>query len=309
MDVIEAEPLDLMVDRPGDDVARGQLGPLVELGHEAVAGLGNLELPALAAHRLGDQEVLDLQIVEAGRVELHEFHVGNPAARPPGHGDAVAGRALGRGREEIDPARAAGGEDRRPGGEGLDLPGRRVERIDAPDMAVARIALAMAGGDEVDRDHVGDHRDVGMGMRRLLQRLLDGPAGGVVDMDDPAVAVPALAGQVPALAVAVAGEGHAQLRQPRDRRRRVLDHELDRGAVVEAGAGDHRVLDMRLERVAGLEHRRDPALRPAGRALALGQHRHLEALREVERRRQPGRAGADDQDVVVLASHPCPWRG
>ena len=106
-----------------------------------------------------------------------------------------------------------------------------------------------------------------MGGGRFLQRLLHRPAGGVVDMDDAAVAVAALAGQVPALAVRVAVEGHAELRQPGDRRRRMLDDELDRGAVVEPGAGDHRVLDMAFEGVAGLEHRRDPALRPAGRAL------------------------------------------
>ena len=119
---------------------------------------------------------------------------------------------------------------------------------------------------------------LGLAARRLLQRLLHRPAGGVVDMDDAAVAVAALAGQVPAL-LAVRVERHAELGQPLDRRRRVLDDELDRGAVVEPGAGDHRVLDMALERVAGLEHRGDPALRPAGRALsALGQHRHLEAL-------------------------------
>ena len=84
----------------------------------------------------------------------------------------------------------------------------------------------------------------------------------------------------------------------------LLDHELDGGAVVEPGAGDHRVLDMALERVAGLQHRGDPALRPAGRASepALGQHRHLEALGEVQRRGQPRRAGADDQDVEGACS-------
>ncbi len=31
VDVVEAEPLDLMVDRAGDDVARRKLGALVEL--------------------------------------------------------------------------------------------------------------------------------------------------------------------------------------------------------------------------------------------------------------------------------------
>ena len=75
VDVVEPVALDLMVDRAGDDVARRKLGALVIIGHEAVAGLGMLQQPALAAHRLGDQEILDLQIVQAGRVELHEFHV------------------------------------------------------------------------------------------------------------------------------------------------------------------------------------------------------------------------------------------
>ena len=93
VDVVEAEALDLVVDRARDHVARGELGALVVVGHEAVAGDRVLELPALAAHRLGDQEVLDLEVVEAGRVELHHLHVGDAAARAPGHGDAVAGRA------------------------------------------------------------------------------------------------------------------------------------------------------------------------------------------------------------------------
>ena len=122
MDVIEAVALDLGVDRARHDVARGQLQPRVIIRHEALAGVGVDQPAALAAHRLGDQEILDLQIVEAGRVELHELHVGDPAARPPRHGDAVAGRAARRGREEIDAARAAGGEDGGAGGEGLDLP-------------------------------------------------------------------------------------------------------------------------------------------------------------------------------------------
>ena len=65
MDVIEPEPLDLVVDGAGDDVARRELGALVELRHEALAAAFDsgrqLQLPALAAHRLGDQEVLDLR--------------------------------------------------------------------------------------------------------------------------------------------------------------------------------------------------------------------------------------------------------
>ncbi len=205
MDIVEPETLDLMVDRPGDDVARGEFGALVELRHEALAAAlhsgRKLELPALAAHRLGDQEVLDLEIVEAGRVELHELHVGDPAARPPRHGDAVPGRAARGGRIEIDPPRPAGGEDRRPAGQGLDLPGLAVPGVEAVDRAAGRELLGVAAGDEVDRDHVRDQRDVRMLGGRAGERLADCPAGGVGDMDDPAVAVSALAGQVERIAL------------------------------------------------------------------------------------------------------------
>ena len=114
VDIVQAVALDLMVDRPGHDVARRELAALVIVGHEAMAGFGMLQHAAFAAHRLGDQEILDLKIVEAGRVELHEFHVGDPAARPPRHRDAVAGRAARRGRIQIGPPSPAGGEHGRP---------------------------------------------------------------------------------------------------------------------------------------------------------------------------------------------------
>jgi hypothetical protein len=61
VDEIEPEPLDLMVDRAGDHVARRELGARVDIGHEAVAIAREQKVPALAAHRLGDQEVLDLR--------------------------------------------------------------------------------------------------------------------------------------------------------------------------------------------------------------------------------------------------------
>ena len=59
----------------------------------------------------------------------------------------------------------------------------------------------------------GHQRDVGMLGGRGFERLLDRPAGGVGDMDDAAVAVAALAGQVQR---AVLGrERHAELDQMR----------------------------------------------------------------------------------------------
>ena len=133
---------------------------------------------------------------------------------------------------------------------------------------------------------------------RGLERLLDRVAGGVGDMDDAAVAVPALAGQVER--AILARERHARARSDADRARRRLDHMLDDLEVVEAGAGDHRVFDVRFEAVAFLKHRRDPALGAGARAVAkraLGDDRDLAGLGEVERRGQSRRARADDEDV------------
>ena len=304
-----------MVDRAGHHVARRELGARVEIGHEAMAGVGDLELPALAAHRLGDQEVLDLQIVEAGRVELHELHVGDAAARPPGHGDAVAGRAARRGREEVDAARPARRQDGRAGGERLDPVGRAVEGIDAPDIA-ARPNSARSW--------------------RLVTRSITTMSGTRVMLGWARAALSRACCTAQPVASSTWTmrrwlcppsrvrchcwsrrdvERHAELRQPLDRRRRAFDDELDGRPVVEPGAGDHRVLDMAVERVARLEHRRHPALRPGGRAFvepALGEHHHLEAAGEVDRRGQPGRAGADDQDVgdIGCRSRPTadPWQ-
>src|SRR3954468_13026598 len=142
MDVIEAEALDLMVDRPGDDIARREFGALVELGHESLAGAlyagWKLQLSTLAAHRFGDQEVLDLQIVEAGRVELHELHVGDATARAPRHRDAVARRAPRRGRIEVGAAGAARGEDGRARGQRLDPLLLAAPGIEAVDRAAGR---------------------------------------------------------------------------------------------------------------------------------------------------------------------------
>src|SRR3546814_10907721 len=72
---IKAEALDLMVDRAGDDVARRKLSPRIEIGHEATAIGRPLQNRTFAAHRLGDEEVLDLGVIETGRVKLVELHV------------------------------------------------------------------------------------------------------------------------------------------------------------------------------------------------------------------------------------------
>src|SRR3546814_20032698 len=88
-------------------------------------------------------------------------------------------------------------------------------------------------------------------------------------MDDAAVAVPAFARQVERLALGI--ERHAEGDQPLNRARRALDDEFDDPAIVEPRAGDHRILDMAFERIAGLEPRGDSPLGPSSEERRVGK--------------------------------------
>ena len=110
---------DLLVHRPTDHVARGQLHQLGRVAlHEALAQVVE-ERAALAAGRLGEQ---DADAHDPGRVELEELHVLERDAVAVAQGHAVAGQAVGVGRDPEHPPEAAGGEQDRLGPEGVELP-------------------------------------------------------------------------------------------------------------------------------------------------------------------------------------------
>ena len=57
-------------------------------------------------------------------------------------------------------------------------------------------------------------------------------------------------------------ERDAHIFQPFDRGRCIFNHKFNRLAAIQAGTGDHRVVDMIFKRVASVEHRSNSALRP-----------------------------------------------
>ncbi len=302
VNVIESVTLDLAVDRAGDDIARRKFAALVIVGHEPVTGLGVDQYPAFAAHCFGDEEILDRQIVQAGRMELHEFHVRYAAARTPGHCDPVPGRASRCGRIEVSSPRPAGGKDRRPGKQRFDQAGLAVVGVQAVDRARGGEVGRMTASDQVNRDHVRNERDVGVRDGGLLKRLLDRPAGGVRDMDDAAVAVATLPSQMPPLTIFTEVERHAKRCEPGDGGGGFGHDMLDDGAVVEPRARVHRVADVVFEGVAILKDCSDAPLRPTGCAFVqgtLGDYADLEGWRKRKRGGQPGSARADDQNVEI----------
>ena len=140
-----------------------------------------------------------------------------------------------------------------------------------------------------------------MGLGLLVQRALHGLAGGVLVVDHPAMAVTALAGQVPRTALGGV-EQHALVDQPLDGGRTFLDGEANRVHVAQPGAGDEGVLHMGIEGVGGVEHGGDAALGPVGAAGVDSRLRHdadLAVIRHAQRQGQAGRAAADHQDVEI----------
>ena len=76
-----------------DDIARSEVLGIRRIAlHEALAGRVR-EVAALAARALGDQAT---GAIDAGRMELHEFHVLQRQPRAQHHAAAVSGAGVGR---------------------------------------------------------------------------------------------------------------------------------------------------------------------------------------------------------------------
>ena len=240
-------------------------------------------------------------VVQAGGVELDEFHVAHPAARTPSGGDAVASGGVGVGGVEVDLARAAGGQDGVGRLEGLDQILLNVEHVGA--MAAAgrarRRALAELGvGDQVHQHVVFEEVNVGRGAGALAQRLLHGGAGGVGGVDDAAVAVTAFAGEVQG--AVLLRKRHAEFLQPANSGGCVFDRELGGFQVAQPGPSHQRVVHMRSVTVALGQHGGNAALRPVAGTVgdaAFGDDGHPVCRREFEGGGEPSEAAADDEDV------------
>ena len=140
---VDTQALHFVVDGAGDDIAWCQFGAWVEALHEAFA-IGQLQMCAFAAQGFGDQEALGLRVVQARGVELVELQVGDPAARAPGHRNAVAAGTVGVARIEVDLGGAARGENGEACAIGIDFTAGAVEYVGAQ-AAFARQAQAFLG--------------------------------------------------------------------------------------------------------------------------------------------------------------------
>ncbi len=252
-------------DRLGDDIARSQVGQLVDALHEPVAVPVDEER-TLAADRLGDQRLLPARVraqPHHGGVELHELQVAQHRAGAVGDGHPVAGRHRGvRGLRE-DLPEAAAGQDHGPAPNGTHAVALALAHHVEGDAGDA----AVLGRQQVDGQGVLDDLDLGSARDGGEEGALDLGAGGVPSrVGDPVTVVAALAGQAE-LTVGVQVEVGAEGDQLADGLRPLGHEHPDRLRVAGAGTGDQGVLLVLRRGVPRAEGGCDAALAPTASSL------------------------------------------
>jgi hypothetical protein len=195
-----------------------------------------IRMPPSPRTPFGDQ---DAQLVNAGGMELEEFHIFQRQAAPHDHGRAVAGEGIGIGGDLPDAAMPAGGKDDRLGMEDVHLAGGQLDRNHARGGPVDHQQVNRL--EFVEEGHVVLHA-------LLVERLQDHVTGAVGGM---AGAPDRFAGHVigmPAkralgdLAIRRAVKGQAHVFQFVDGRHGLVAHELDRILVAQVIRAFDRVV-------------------------------------------------------------------
>ena len=164
--MVVAGDFHFVVDSAGYHIAGSQFQTRVVAVHEVVAPDG-AEFGACASYGFRNQEAgLLAGIVEAGRMELDEFHVRDLAFGPVNHRHAVAGGYYRVGGVGVDVAVAAGGQHRGLGQDGLYFIGIGVEYVGSETFDVGRAAghfhAEVVLGNQVYREIAFQEFDVGV---------------------------------------------------------------------------------------------------------------------------------------------------
>ena len=200
-------------------------------------------------------------------MKLHELHVAQLRARPPGERHAIATGPGRIGRFAVELSGAARGEDRTTG------PYERLAVRWIPDERTSACPLV---GDEIDRECLGPDFEILQLPRPLDHRPHHLAAGGVAEgVHDAMMAVASFAAQLQAAIVRV--ESSPPGDQFGDPRRSLAHHGIDHILMTEPATGGERVGNMIVEAVLRIDDAGDTPLRPLARRtlqVILRDHRH-----------------------------------
>ncbi len=244
VDAVQAMKLHFVVDGAGNDIPWRKFAPLVVGIHETLA-VGQDQDAAFAAYSLGDEEGLGVGMIETGWMELDELHVGDTAAGTPAHGDTIAGGYIGIAGVEIDLVGAAGGQHDTMGADGFHPVFFQVQKVGAV-ATPGLLPLVPGGAYEVDGNVVFQQGDIGLLSCPVFQAQFHHATGGIGRMDDPAVTVASLTGEMIAgrSGLGLLSELHALVQQPADVLGSVFHHQLDHFLIAEIRTGAEGILDV-----------------------------------------------------------------
>ena len=270
----------LRSDGAADHVARGQVGMTRGVAlHERLA-LGVAQHTALGARSFGQE---DAGMRQPSGVELHELHILKLQTGVQGQCHAVAGQIPRVRRGVEQPARASRGQHDVPGVHGVHGAGMRIERHHALDLG-ARLVQHQVG-------HIPFLGECDAGRHALLpqrvQDLVTDAVGGVGGALDRLLAeVGGMPAEAPLRDMSVLGarEGHPHAFEVDDRGGGLLREQPGRILVDQPVAA--------LDRVIVMPHQHGGLL---AQGPAFGESGGVD---HTQRRRQTGRAGADDHDII-----------
>ena len=144
-------------------------------------------------------------MIQAGRVKLHKFHIGNFTTRAPGHGYAVAGTYIRVTCIQVNLAGPTGSQHRVPGPKDLHPAFFLVINIGADAVTVL--------DDEIKTGMKFKQFDIAVGAGTILKGAFNCLAGGIRGVQDPPVTVAAFLVKVklPALGFRQAGKIDAEI--------------------------------------------------------------------------------------------------
>ena len=295
--------LDLMVDRPCHDVTRCQRATRIIPLHELLPVFAD-QACAFSPEGLADEEGAFLRMVEAGRMELDEFHVRYGGTSAPSHRHTVTCRDAWIGGVQIDPAAAARGENDAIRAEGVYFAAGLIEHIKSEHTVLGNEA-ELGRRQDVDGVMVFVDRDVRAGTHGSEQFLRDLPPSGICCMQHTTGGMPTFPRQIK-FQVAVHRlaliKMHAPLHQIGDARRTFAHDGAHRRLFAQASPGDEGVAHMLLNGVVFRCHASDAALSPVRirvQRAALRDHHHFAMLSGMQCCDQSACPGPDDDEVCL----------
>ena len=231
-------------------------------------------------------------------MKLHKLQIAQFCAGLPGHHYPVAARQAGVGGVGEKVASTTGGQHHRPAGKPVDAV--CLEHGQAHTAALLQPELP--GHNPLALFEPGPEQHL------PFQGFHQGPAGAVLGMQHPPVAVGGLQGCAQIFAVAV--EGHAQLQQARHAGWSVMHEPLNRRMVTEPSPRHQGVVDVALKAVVRSCYCGDTSLGPpaggswrAAGITVLAEQQHPQMAGQLQAGHEPGCTAANHHHIPGLLCH------